>query len=608
MNPIKSINQNTAIAATHQVAYFNLVQETLNKEWNSDIGPGHGSVNAKKDDLDAAISLLAQIAFETIVGESIKQSNTKSVQQKAVNETPLSTEDKICAFIKKSAYGFTRECETGFPFSSLHTPAAKGALKIALEGGSIVYEFLIRECFEWMSEEELDKRFGNVFQQLKTSELEDVCLKLKYAYLSNGDNKSGYYLLWLIKRATNASFQIPKIEQFNEFSISEVLSHFILTLEKPIMDPKFSFKIIFGVTFPDFKQPDFATKHNPKFTKNLQFNRLDQCFVYNSLMIGVYQSPIRYKNTEPPHNILAYDMKTEKLIWGSFVPSPILNFKLKQLGRHLSLQYDNDHDVILIDAATGKTHSRLTLPESSTESSEGFYGRPKYGYNHITSEGVCYQLVKKNQDLILFGGKFGNHGEWNPIFKVKAPNHHFKTYESHCGFLSNETLVLFEQHGNQVAIKNCLEAYSKDQKLYLIQSDPTHKDKCLLTVRTLKNDPDVVSPVEITISLDLENAQFGEVCTNGTLIIFSGQSDRSPVFVDFQSKKVTYSAHKFPSYARYKIDTNAGELWTWDEITKKIWKASSSEVVLMGSLNSGRGTALLHVDKDKQLYFVDNPY
>lgn len=72
--------------------------------------------------------------------------------------------------------------------------------------------------------------------------------------------------------------------------------------------------------------------------------------------------------------------------------------------------------------------------------------------------------------------------------------------------------------------------------------------------------------------------------------------------------EVTYSQHQFPSYAGCVVNTDSGELWTWDETSKEIWKVSSTSITLMGSLESGRGTTLLHVDTADRLYFVDIPF
>jgi len=219
-------------------------------------------------------------------------------------------------------------------------------------------------------------------------------------------------------------------------------------------------------------------------------------------------------------------------------------------------------------------------------------------------------MVHKDRDRILIGGGIIDKG-WNSSFEAQTPSGLFRPFSTHCGFQQDfeDRLVLFGPTGDQVTIEGCMAAEAQDDKLYSIEKDLVHKDKYLLTIKTLKGDNEVVSGVEKSISLNVKAASFGKICQNGQLVLFSGNfSNPSPVFVDLNSQEVTYSQHKFPSYAKRIVNTDSGELWTWDELSKKIWKVSSANITLMGSMESGRGTTLLHTDRADRLYFVDIPF
>ncbi len=150
-----------------------------------------------------------------------------------------------------------------------------------------------------------------------------------------------------------------------------------------------------------------------------------------------------------------------------------------------------------------------------------------------------------------------------------------------------------------------MAAKAQDDKLYSIEKDPNDKDRSLLRVRTLKDDNEVISNVEKSISLNVKEASFGKICQNGQVILFAGWfSNPSPVFVNLNSQEVTYSTHKVPMYATRVINTDSGELWTWDTVSKKIWKVTEDSITLMGTMGGGQDTTFLHVDKDDRLYFM----
>jgi hypothetical protein len=271
------------------------------------------------------------------------------------------------------------------------------------------------------------------------------------------------------------------------------------------------------------------------------------------------------------------------------------------MGQHLSLQFVGEKNMRFIDPETGEFNFTLELPEASKDA---------YDRLHISSEGFAYQMVHKGRERILIGGKVVDQ-QWNSSFESNTPTGFFRPFSTHCGFQDDfpEKLILFGPTGDQMVIQNCMAAIAQNDKLYAIEKHPDQEEKCLLTIRTLKIDDEVVSDVEKSISLNVRKASFGSICQNGQLVLFSGAfSDSSPIFVDLNGQEVMYSQHKSPSYAKHVINTDTGELWTWDELSKDIWKVSSANITLMGSMESGRGTTLLHVDKADRLYFVDIPF
>lgn len=373
-------------------------------------------------------------------------------------------------------------------------------------------------------------------------------------------------------------------------SLEELLPHFNPT----------HVEIIFNCTFSKFCEDRAIYKKDPEFTKRLRFNGMRKVFVYGSQMIGVYESMTARKI--PPY-LFAYDMKSEKMVWGiplkprENMRSEHPDYSLKRVGEYLSLQLAGEKKIHFIHPETGEFNLTFELPGAFT----GIDGSP-----HISPEGFVYQVVNRDQDRILIGGRIVDK-KFDPFFETKSPRGLLSPFSTHCGFHDDfkEKLVLFGPTGDRVRIKNCLVAKAHHNQLCSIEKDPVQRDKCLLTIRTLKMDKEVVSSVEKSISINARKATFGDFCQNGQLILFAYNS---PIFVDLSSQQVTYSQHKFPSFAEHFINADSGELWTWDQISKKIWKVSSTNIQLMGSLESGRGTTFLHVDKGDRLYFVDIPF
>lgn len=713
----------------NEINYLNAIQETLIEQWNKYVQP----LQINHEDLIAGMKLLTKIAVETINKKSSKKEiesidKSVSLDTESLNESV----DKIKVFVEDKARSFRRVCQTGFPFSLLDNTSTEIALRDALEHDDSILSRFIMLDGNWISEKELEQKFGEPFKRLQTREIVEVCSDFKQAYVKNGDNKSGYYLLWLIKQATGCNYKIPEKEDFNHMTVAKVLNQFfaesgslinapnfieilhyrVSRINKPLyqefldsksyliflnfavgqlqsisMDkwpskadiiidlletvtvesklaiakalasskdhitsevgkhllaaliarsfretiphfnslvellPNFNHtnaEIIFGHPFIEFCHDRSFNQKNPdsEFKRELHFNGMRKVFIQDSLMIGVYKA-----SRMLPY-LLAYDMNTEKLVWG--IPlTPIsledlslnknatsmafgksrnesIEYTLKKVGENLCLQFIGEKKVYFIDSKTGEFNFTLELPEVFKDTHDSL---------HISPKGFAYQIL--NQDQILIGGEIVDK-KWKTSFIYKNVSGELCPFSTHYGFQQDfeDKLVLFGPTGDQVTIQNCITAKAQDDKLYLIEKDPIHKDKCLLTIRTLKINKEVVSNIEKSISLNVKDAYFGELCQNGQLVLFSDDfSNISTIFVDLNSQKVIYSQHKFPSsYGEHFINTESGEIWTWDEFSKKIWKVSSENITLMGSMACSRGTTLLHADKLDRLYFIDRPF
>lgn len=409
-------------------------------------------------------------------------------------------------------------------------------------------------------------------------------------------------------------------------SLREAVPHFTALIERLPNCTYVDIENIFGYPFIKFCHERFIYKKDPGFTRRLHFNDMRQVFVHGSIMMGVYDTRTISGGKRAPPWLLAYDMNTEKMVWGICVKpisleNPSVNiseapvmfgiprrgpsgYSLNRVGEWLSLQLVGEKTVYFIHPETGEYDSTLELPEVFKNA---------YDCLHISQNGFGYQMVRKDGEKILIGGKIVDK-RWHSSFEVTLSNNFgsFRSLSTHCGFqqpLQARKLVLFGPTGDQVTIEDCMAVEAHGNTLYSIEKDPVDKDQRLLQVRTLQCDNEVVSAVEKSIPLNLKEVSFGKICQNGQVILFTGRGiETSPVFVNLNSQEIIYSQHKIPTDAERFVNADSGELWTWDELSEKIWKVSSSNSTLMGSMKSGRGTTLVHVDKADRLYFVDIPF
>ncbi|MEM1003501.1 MAG: hypothetical protein AAGH46_12715, partial [Bacteroidota bacterium] len=371
-------------------------------------------------------------------------------------------------------------------------------------------------------------------------------------------------------------------------------------------------EIIFNRPFKSFRHNSSLSKNDPNFTRRLTFNDRRNFFVSGDLVIGIYDTRTTIGGKEVPPHLLAYNMKTEKMEWGlPLTPTSIeklqLNttqrpmsrpagYYLDRAGQYITLQFDGHKNIDFINASSGEINTSILMP---------YEKRQKYDCFHLIHESFGYQIVNIKRRRKLIGGIISD-SKLKPVFEVETPSGSFLPLSTHAGFLFRNKLVLFSPTGKSVSF-DCLSAKAYGNKLYLIETGP--EGTCKLTIRTMTADDSVVTLPEKTVILKEKEISIDCLCDNRQIILFhKNLSNKSPIFVSLDNEKIVYVDHKMEVDAKQVVNTATGELWEWDETSKKIWKISSKETVLMGSLESGRGTILLHADESDHLYFVEIPF
>lgn len=356
-------------------------------------------------------------------------------------------------------------------------------------------------------------------------------------------------------------------------------------------------KNIFGFEILQFRSDQSIFKEDPRFTKRLKFNEMTKVFIHDSLMIGVYDPRKDFNGKRMPPSLLAYNMHTEKMVWGTPLAPPENPheragiYNLQKVGEYLLLQFIKDKKIYFIHPETGEFASTIALPAACKDP-------------HISPQGFTYQRVEREGDCILLGGKITDH-QWQPTFESKLLSEgELLPLSTHCGFHDFNRLVLYGPTGDQEIIQNCFSAEAQDDKLYTIEKDPA-TGECLLNIRTLKTDRNVISGIETTLPLRVKEASFGKFCQNDCLVLFAeDDAGKSPFFIDLNSLNVKYSQYKFSSYSQYIINTASAEVWIWNGESKEIWKVSAEKMTLLGSWDFSPSTTFLHVDSEDQLYFA----
>ena len=396
-------------------------------------------------------------------------------------------------------------------------------------------------------------------------------------------------------------------------SFNSAIPHFNALIE---LLPNLNFKNIETIFCTPFKKFKYS-KQDQSNTFNLiklKFSDTERVFFHGNLMIGVCENKRAFCEEFPPH-LLAYDINTEKMVWGiplNTLKSKSNNFKLNQVDDTIILQFEKDNKVFFIQSDMGEVISTMTTP---------LFHNERYDALHITPNSLFgYQMVSNESQRILVGGKIIN-SNWIPSFEVKTPTGFFIPLSTHVGFHHHyigpqgnfeRTLTIFGPSGDKITIKDCLSVENtfSGNKLYLIEKNPHEKNSYFLTVRTMTDDENVVSQVEKCITFNTNASgtpSLEKLCDNGEWILFNGySSERSPIFININTEEVVYSPHKI-GFGETVVNTASGEIWSWDPDSKEIWKTSSKESILMGSLISGSATTtLLHVGENDYLYYLDS--
>lgn len=339
------------------------------------------------------------------------------------------------------------------------------------------------------------------------------------------------------------------------------------------------------------------------FAKRLNFNGMEKVFIHHSMMISLYYFP---DGTIPPY-LLAYDMNTEKLVWGvpinqnarlnetAEIYSPLcrpiykVNFQIQQYSDYIILQFNDETRLHFIDASTGVIASTIDLPAP----------RGLYGKLHISPD-RSYFYFDREKDLIT-GARIVN-GKWVSTFEVKDARGQFLGLSTYCGLLHKKTLTLFGPSGTQTRIEHCRDAKAVDDKLYTIEKDPHHKESCYLTIRKLDNSQGIISAIQKRIRIETKKVTIGEVCKGQQCVLFS---ETSPIFVDLNTGGVIYSPYRSLISSQQIIDVETAEVWTWNLSSEKIWKISSTDIKPIGKLTRLQHRKLLHIDQNHRLYFAD---
>lgn len=224
---------------------------------------------------------------------------------------------------------------------------------------------------------------------------------------------------------------------------------------------------------------------------------------------------------------------------------------------------------------------------------------------HIV-DNFCYYKTVENSQTVLYGGYINN--RWETKFKINAPVGRFRILDDQIYFLNNYLLQedsitvvnnsgkLFTFTCSDIRILNGFFYQLKkqtDSLYYLSISDIGHN------ISDLRNTN--------KISINSKSIKLLDILSDGTCVCESGYGDKTILIVNI-TKNIIYTLDQsIPSYGNLYIDTAENTIWSWDQLSEKIWKHKKDSSVNVGNLKSGRGTTLLCV-ADQKLFFVDIPF
>lgn len=356
-------------------------------------------------------------------------------------------------------------------------------------------------------------------------------------------------------------------------------------VEKDEEDEKFSSE--------NKKFPSFENEHrdriykDPKRTSRLNFNQVRKVFIHDNLMMGMYWK-------HPVTTLLAFDKTSGRLRWSIPLKEKYFHYSLTSIG--LALAYENDPTLYIYNPKNGKKLYEIALPSCPQD---------RFNKIHITSSGFCYYMAEKKGQRMLYGGQI-SHGKWETAFVLKTPSGKFSPVGNHICFKQDfkNFQIIISQDGSVQELSDCNGLLYKNGKLFTIKS--LEKEKKYTIAMQAMEESGVFklkgSRSEFQVDTEFE---IKHVCDDDTVVIFKGEK---PCFIDIANKKLIEVKHKVASFGQTFVDAKKTAVWTWDELSKDLWKHTKNGSENIGKLNSGRGTSFLHVDEEDRLYFVDIPF
>ena len=344
-------------------------------------------------------------------------------------------------------------------------------------------------------------------------------------------------------------------------------------------------KQIFGFSLPSFKETFMRNPKDPDSTCRLNFNGSREVFTFGNLIMGMHQDRRAHNKT----SLLAFNKDTDRLAWELPLEKKCLHCNIN-ITQGLTLLYAGDANLHIFNPENGEEVASIRLPATLAD---------EYDRIHITPSGFCYFMVKEDSKRMLYGGQISN-GIWEPAFKIKTPKGGFEPQEELLSFNNFDKKILINKEGILREFSHCTGLLCKNGNLFTVE-EVQDSAGCTLA-RT--NIDGTRKELKLSSHLSLE-----AVCDEGSVICLDKTGSAiKPCFINLETGQVTRAEKSTPSYGQKFVDSKKGAVWTWDELSKKLWKHTKEGSQDMGTLESGRGTSFLHVDETSKLYFVDIPY
>lgn len=303
------------------------------------------------------------------------------------------------------------------------------------------------------------------------------------------------------------------------------------------------------------------------FRPNYNFLLQDRFFIYPEKGINYFNTP---EDRRVPEHLLAFDRKYKKVVWGQ----PLTNhYELVHAGHHIAYLRDQEDTVQYISISTGKIEDKFRLPHPYHSYKDKFYVDP--------SENAFF--ISENQPDTLYRRTVQN-PVWNAFKFNKKLSSRFKPLSTHAGLWEGvQTLHVIGPTGAPVKFENCIDAYANGNRLFLTQKDPSNRKQCILSIRNLQKEGEVVSEPNLELPIQADHLLFGKLCENGELVLLDGFHGykKTPLFVNLSTKTVVRGEEHLihPRY-NYFIDEKRGEVWIHGQ--KKLRKISSTSNQVMG--------------------------